>query len=250
MQASSSDEYHDSDDNDASSQSEAEQDEGGNEDEETLLPLEQRLKRNERKGALVRRSKPSLAAKKKKSKHAPTEVSSKRRAYFDLSANGNSISLATYKPRDPRASSLSGHLTEDKFEDNYQFVEEMRQNEIQEVKKRIQAHKLTGKKGRERRKRLGMQHQEHSLEDDMNLLQRLQTESRNLERRQMERTAQQTVKREFGPHFKPKQRDLKEALRNARLDELRKRKGESAVQKSLAKRRKREKSKDASMKIK
>jgi hypothetical protein len=70
--------------------------------------------------------------KRKKSKHAPTEMSSKRRDFYsrktDLNSSGIGVSIGAnkYKPRDPRIISLSGHLDEDLFEKRYSFLNEVR----------------------------------------------------------------------------------------------------------------------------
>ena len=70
-------------------------------------------------------------AKRKKSKHAPTVMSSKRRDFYsrkaDLNSSGIGISIGAnkYKPRDPRMISLSGHLDNDLFEKRYGFLDEV-----------------------------------------------------------------------------------------------------------------------------
>ena len=69
--------------------------------------------------------------KRKKSKHAPTEMSSKRRDFYsrktDLNSSGIGVSIGAnkYKPRDPRMVSLSGHLDDDLFEKRYGFLDEV-----------------------------------------------------------------------------------------------------------------------------
>jgi hypothetical protein len=69
--------------------------------------------------------------KRKKSKHAPTEMSSKRRDFYsrktDLNSSGIGVSIGAnkYKPRDPRMISLSGRLDEDLFEKRYSFLNEV-----------------------------------------------------------------------------------------------------------------------------
>lgn len=69
--------------------------------------------------------------KRKKSKHAPTEMSSKRRDFFarkpDLNSSGVGISIGAnrYKPRDPRMVTLSGHLDQDTFDKRYGFLDEV-----------------------------------------------------------------------------------------------------------------------------
>ncbi|KAL7471874.1 hypothetical protein ACHAXS_012181 [Conticribra weissflogii] len=72
-------------------------------------------------------------SKVKKSKHAPTEMSSKRRDHFarvrksDLNSSGIGVSIGAnkYKPRDPRMVSLSGHLDADTFEKRYDFLDDV-----------------------------------------------------------------------------------------------------------------------------
>ena len=70
-------------------------------------------------------------SKSKKSKHAPTEMSSKRRDFYsrktDLNSSGIGVSIGAnkYKPRDPRMVSLSGHLDADLFEKRYGFLDEV-----------------------------------------------------------------------------------------------------------------------------
>jgi hypothetical protein len=73
-------------------------------------------------------------SKRKKSKHAPTEMSSKRRDFYsrkgDLNNSGIGVSIGAnkYKPRDPRMVSLSGHLDADLFEKRYGFLDEVSLN--------------------------------------------------------------------------------------------------------------------------
>ena len=70
-------------------------------------------------------------SKSKKSKHAPTEMSSKRRDFYnrktDLNSSGIGVSIGAnkYKPRDPRMVSLSGHLDADLFDKRYGFLDEV-----------------------------------------------------------------------------------------------------------------------------
>ena len=92
--------------------------------------------------------------KKKTSKHALTEVSSKRSDYYtrrknDLGSNGiSSSALGTihrYKPRDPRMhDDLSGKFNTEHFETSYAFLQERETSEIENLKKRIEARLATG----------------------------------------------------------------------------------------------------------
>jgi ribosomal RNA-processing protein 36 len=194
---------------------------------------------------------------KKKSKHAPTEVSSKRSDFFmrqrmsNVNETGLGVTLAAgYRPKDPRLSSLTGHLDVDKFERNYAFLNEMRDREIVRLRQRVQAHQATGSKGRHLRRRLGMGRNPTTLEEDRAELKRLEQEKADRERQQIDRAARQAVKKRMHeeveqgrkPHFvsRAKQRQL---VLEAKYDELRKRKGDKAVEKAVAKRFKKDKSK-------
>jgi ribosomal RNA-processing protein 36 len=209
-----------------------------------------------------RRRKEGAAAKekraKKKSKHAPTEVSSKRSDFFqrqrmsNVNETGLGVTLAAgYRPKDPRLSSLTGHLDVDKFERNYAFLNEMRDKEIVRLRQRVQAHQTTGSKGRHLRRRLGMTgNGPTTLEEDRAELKRLEQEKADRERSQIDRAARQAVKKrkqeevEQGkkPHFVSRAKQ-KQMVLEAKYDELRKRKGEKAVEKAIAKRFKKDKTK-------
>ena len=195
----------------------------------------------------------------KKSKHAPTEVSSKRSDFYGRRRNlnesgiGVDIGAHRYKPRDPRVSSLSGHLDEDHFERNYAFLNEIRDKEVEQLKKRIEARKTTGKKGNKKRRKLGLIG-EGSIEEDMEKLKQLQQQKADSERKQIERDAKRSVKKRLqeqvqagqrsASHFL-KRREMKALYAEAKFDEIRKRGGDQAVEKALAKRRKKNKSRDA-----
>lgn len=208
---------------------------------------------------------PMTTTKKKKSKNKPTEVSSKRKDFFARGARrlnesglGVDIGAHRYKPMDPRASNLSGHYDEDSFHTNYAFLEEIRNKEIGQVRKRIAAHKATGNKGNKLRKKLQIIQADGSysstLEDDVARLKSLTETRANLERRKIDRAAKQSVKRKIredvesgktGAYFL-KRKEMKRFELEARFEEIRKRGGEKAVEKILAKKRQKNKSRDAS----
>ncbi len=203
--------------------------------------------------------------KKKKNKHKPTEASSKRADFFARGARrlnesglGIDIGAHRYKPMDPRQSSLSGHFDEDRFHKNYAFLEEVRNKEIGQVRKRIAAHKATGKKGNRMRNKLQMIEADggHSstLEEDVARLKELTQTRADLERRKIDRAARQSVKRKIredvesgksGAYFL-KRKEKKRLELEARFEEIRKRGGEKAVEKILTKKRQKNKSRDAS----
>mmetsp|Transcript_40334 Transcript_40334/g.62008 ORF Transcript_40334/g.62008 Transcript_40334/m.62008 type:complete len:363 (-) Transcript_40334:33-1121(-) len=201
--------------------------------------------------------------KTKKSKHAPTEVSSKRADYFrrgvpklNESGVGVEIGANRYKAVDPRTSNLHGHLSEEQFEKNYEFLEEIRNKEISALKKQIAARKVTGKKGTKIRKRLNMGG--GSLAEDQEKLTSLKQQKAEFERRKIQRSAKQTVKRKIrddvaegkrGVYFL-KRKEKRRLEMEAKLDELRKRGGEKAVDKAIERRRQKNKSRDASRFVK
>jgi ribosomal RNA-processing protein 36 len=267
-----------SDDGASESDSEAE--------EEEDLPLHERIRKKEERGlslqkvrqrksralevaserlAKLKGAKPDEnddtqpPSKKKKSKHAPTEVSSKRADYFargapklNESGIGVEIGAHKYKPLDPRTSNLSGHLNDEQFEKNYAFLDEIRGKEMSQLKKQIAARKVTGKKGKKMRRRLDVTG--GTLEEDQENLKRLQQEKAELSRRQLDRAAKQTVKRKIrdeveqgkGAYFL-KRKDQRRLHLEAKLEEIRKRGGDKAVDKAVAKRRKKNKSRDAGL---
>ena len=202
----------------------------------------------------------STTKKKKKSKHAPTEISSKRRDYFsrgrpDLNSSGIGISIGAnkYKARDPRMTSLSGHLDDNIFDKRYSFLEEVQENEIKQLKLRINAWKQSGKKGQRLRKKLGINTNNDSLEVDQEELTNLLQQRAERKRSQVVRSAKKIVKQKIqqdvasgkrGAYY-PKRSELKRMEAEAKYMEIRKRGGEEAVDKAIAKRRKKNMSKVA-----
>ena len=196
----------------------------------------------------------------KRSKHKPTEVSSKRSDFFKRGARnlnesgiGVEIGAHRYKPLDPRMSSLSGHLNEDQFDQNYDFVNEIRAKEIARLKKCVQAYKVSGRKGKDMRRKLNITG--GSLEEYQDKLQTLQAEKANQDRLKLERAAKRVVKKKIreevaegkrGVYFL-KRKEQKRLELEAKFEELRKRGGDRAVDKLVAKKRRKNKSRDAGL---
>jgi len=198
----------------------------------------------------------------KKSKHAPTEASSTRSAFYSrgaplLNSSGIGVEIGAhkYKPRDPRMSSMTGHLDEQHFAHNYEFIQEMRAAEIEKLKQRISVRKATGKKGQKARKRIGLTNEDTTIEDDKAELLRLSQEMKEWERSQVVREAKQSVNRKLRQEVESGQRgayhvrrkDRKKLELEAKFDVLRKKGGDKAVDKVLEKKRKKNKSKDTSL---
>lgn len=257
----------DSDDDDDESLSD--EDSSGSEDseEEEEPTIEERLKVREEHG--VRKKKKSWAAPttmttgKKKSRHVPTEASSRRYDYFQrgapsLASSGvgeEATGVANlYKARDPRLgeSGLTGHFDQGAFEHNYAFLGELQQKDVQRLKDRIAARNVTGRKGAKARKRLGVT-PDQSVEDDQEELTRLTQLHSNHTKSQRQREAKRTVKRKMRDeiasgqrtkeyHYKKK--DWKRMELGAQYDQIKKKGGDAAVDKLLAKRRKKNLGKD------
>jgi ribosomal RNA-processing protein 36 len=201
-----------------------------------------------------------IDGKAKKTKHAPTEVSSKRKDYFNRGAPqlnsagiGIEIGAHRYKPRDPRMSSMSGRLQEDHFEHHYGFLQDLRQEEIDALQRRIKARKVQGKKGQRLRQKLGLTTENApSLEDDQQQLLTLKQQMAQFEKNQVDRAAKQSVKRKIREEVESGQRcayfikraEKKKMELEARFEELSKR---GDLMKIMAKKRKKNKSKDASL---
>lgn len=261
------------------------------EDDEVFLPLAERLERakktettsaidmdlfRERKHQARQLAKERLALRKKEehgeggkkehavekkpSKHAPTEMSSKRSDFMKQSRSTATLSgvgvklKAGYKPLDPRLSSLHGHLNVDHFERNYEFLQELRDKEIEQLRERVAAYKVKGQRGQRLRKKLGITKSDAALEEDRAKLKQLEQQKADFARSQIERAAKRSVKKKIqqevakgtrGVYFL-KRNEKKRLELEAKYEEIRKRGGDAAVDKAVAKRRKKNKSRDAS----
>jgi len=250
-------------------ESDFDDDESNDDDDEDHIPLEERLarkrnaglpqktledERNRKKMALAKARDNLLAASKELikqtaiqktkrvvSKHAPTEVSSSRKEYFrrgapvlNSSGIGVEINKHKYKPRDPRYSNDNNNAAAAKK--RFAFLQDMIQSDIVKVKKRIAAHQATGKRGQRQRRKLKTTLQNDQLE----LQHLLQQQSM-----QIQSNVKLVAKQKVGNNYYPKRRELKRLELEAKFEEIRKRGGDKAVQKAMAKRRKKLKAKDA-----
>ena len=199
------------------------------------------------------------AKKKKKSKHAPTEASSRRTDYYkrgapQLNSSGIGVEVGAnrYRARDPRLENMSGRYDEEVFEKRYAFLDDMRQEEMAQLTKRIAARRATGKAGQKMRRRMGLTGADGgSLEEDEAELARLKQDKADRKRSQTQRLAKRAVKKRIRDEiadgkrgaYHVKRSELKRMELEAKFDELRKRGGNAAVEKELAKKRKKQESK-------
>jgi len=209
--------------------------------------------------AQMKSTKQETKARKKKSKHAPTESSSLRRDYY-TSLNSNALNINSsgvgitiganaYKPRDPRLQdTLSGHLDQDVFQKRYGFLEEVQEEEIKHLKERIRVHRITGRRGQKMRRKIKEEGKGAwtTLEEDETELKRLQQERTTRHKSQTQRLAKQKIKKQLrssvisgkaGPYF-PKKREWKRMELEAKFDVLHKQGGNKAVDALLKKKRK------------
>lgn len=197
--------------------------------------------------------------KKKKSKHAPTEASSRRSDFYrrgapQLNSSGIGVEVGAnrYRARDPRLEGMSGHYDEEVFEKRYAFLDDMRQEEMAKLTKRIAARKATGRSGQKMRRKLGLTGEGGgTLEDDEAELARLKQDRADRKRSQTQRSAKRAVKKRIRDEIADGKRgayhvsrsELKRMELEAKFDEIRKRGGNAAVEKELAKKRKKQESK-------
>ena len=173
---------------------------------------------------------------------------------MNQSGLGIDIGAKLYKPLDPRMSNLTGRYDEERFEENFSFLKEMRNREIGEVRKRIAAQKATGQRSRRLRRKLNVT-SEDTLEDEEARLKVLTQQRADLERRTVDREAKHAVKYkvrqevESGQHgaYFLKRKKQKRLEMEAKLEVLRRRGGEKAGEKVLARRRRKQKKKDSSL---
>merc|ERR1711957_599307 len=120
-------------------------------------------------------------------------------------------------------------------------------------KKKIGARQMTGSKGNKRRKKLGIAADMDQLEEEKGRLANLVAEKRDRKRDHAERDAKRSLKKKIaedvasgraGAPYYMKRRDRKEAELAANYEELYKKGGDKAVDKAVAKRRKKNASKD------
>ncbi len=210
----------------------------------------------------VSKSKERKQDKKKKSKHTPTCVSSLRNAHFsrgapELNSSGIGVAIGQnrYKPRDPRHQSLSGHFDQNVFEERYEFLEKIQDDEIEKLKERCKAWKMTGKQGQRKRKKLGLTSGDTDEVNDQAELNRLIQERAARSNAKIQTAAKRTVKKKLkedvasgkkGAYYL-KKRELKTMELEAKFEELKKIGGDKKVNEAIARRRKKKMGKDSSL---
>jgi ribosomal RNA-processing protein 36 len=202
--------------------------------------------------------------KRSKGKHAPTEVSSKKRDFYSrqhtssLGSRGINFEAASivhhYKPRDPRSmmeSSTTASGKRQRYDKEYEFLDDIIKAEIETLKERIAARKITGARGKRARRRLNICN-DGNLEEDQRKVKQLKEQLTQRLRAAAERDAKVTLKQKMEQDIaegkKPvqflKRKERRKVELETTFEELRKRGGDAAVNKAIAKRRKKNASKD------
>ena len=197
------------------------------------VPLGQRLQEQDKRGGIkhaLKRPKDAPKKKGRKSKHAPAEVSSRRRTKFDINASGLSVEIGKhrYQPRDPRMQTGPQQHGSGSAESEA-FFRELREKEIKNIRQRMKAQKVPGKKGQRLRKKIGPV----DIEEQASLLQRLQTAAAADRQQTRQQAAISAIREEKGRQYRPKVRELREKIQ--------------ASKSSNKKRKKKNKSKDSSL---
>lgn len=163
---------------------------------------------------------------KRSSKHAPMEVTSKKR----VSRMRDIISDTRPKPRDPRFDPISGPLNEGKFNKAYAFLDDYRDDEIKKLREALR--KAKGEDEKE-----GIKRQLKSLEGKRDTNRKKAEEQRVLD--EHKREEKELVKQGKQPFY------LKKAEQKKRfLAERFKKMKKGQVEKAIVKRRKKEATKD------
>jgi len=193
--------------------------------------------------------------KRKKSKHAPAEVSSKRQDFYRKESSHTlkttrGIADMSKRTRDPRFEGLSSTGDNHVFQQRYKFLEDMVDEEIKDLKAKVYATKLTGVKGNKKRRQLNVRVDDAAELEEK--LVKLKQQRANYQRGQMERQAKQTVKRNIRQEVEAgnftnmymKRKDKRKLEMEAKMEVIKKKGGKKAVDKVIAKKRKKESAKD------
>ncbi|KAK9474765.1 uncharacterized protein V1510DRAFT_349507, partial [Dipodascopsis tothii] len=159
--------------------------------------------------------------KKRRSKHAPQELSSK----VKVGRHREIIEVPKIQRRDPRFEGLSGKFDESKFQKHYAFLDEYRQTEIGELQKQV-------KKEKDERQQEKLQRQLQSLQTKLDLSKKKQFERDVL--REHKQKEKELVAQGKQPYFLKKS-DKRNLILAKKFETMKK----SDVDRAIKKRRKR-----------
>ncbi|KAJ3823597.1 hypothetical protein EV361DRAFT_888495 [Lentinula raphanica] len=181
--------------------------------------------------------KPRTDISKRKNKHAPIEMTSKK----PVTRRRTVVSVKVPEARDPRFLTMAGEFSTSKFNENYRFLTESHRAELSTLRENLKrARKMLASSPRETRhdREVEVNRLEHALKKAESLVNKDRRDSVEQEAlraaKREERTKQQAGKGKW--YMKNSER--KELLVKARYDAIAKQGGQSAVKKSIEKKRK------------
>ncbi|KAJ4002368.1 hypothetical protein F5050DRAFT_1717108 [Lentinula boryana] len=182
-------------------------------------------------------TKPRTDINKRKNKHAPIEITSKR----PVTRRRTVVNVQTLQVRDPRFLPITGEFSSQKFNDNYQFLNESHKAELSTLRENLKrARKILASSPRDTkherevevgRLELALKKAESTVNKDRR--DTIEQEAIRTARRE-ERTKQEAGK---GKWYM-KESEKKELLVRARYDAIAEQGGQRAVKKSIEKKRK------------
>ncbi|KAJ3790937.1 hypothetical protein GGU10DRAFT_302186 [Lentinula aff. detonsa] len=182
-------------------------------------------------------TKPRTDISKRKNKHAPIEITSKR----PVTRRRTVVNVQSLQVRDPRFLPITGEFSSQKFNDNYQFLNESHKAELSTLRENLKrARKMLASSPRDTkherevevgRLELALKKAESTVNKDRR--DTIEQEALRAARRE-ERTKQEAGK---GKWYM-KESEKKELLVRARYDAIAEQGGHRAVKKSIEKKRK------------
>ncbi|CAE7215624.1 unnamed protein product [Rhizoctonia solani] len=165
---------------------------------------------------------------KRSSKHAPTEITSKR----PVSRHRTVVDVPVIATRDPRFTPLSGQLSQPKYSHAYSFISEIQKNEVETLRASL---------AKARKQRAPWE----TIESLERALKRAESAVEKAKRDEREREALAKVKKEEKEKQKTgkgawfmKKSEKRELLLKAKFDDLAASGGQNAVRKAIDKRKK------------
>lgn len=168
--------------------------------------------------------------RKKRNKHAPTEMPTNR----PVGRFRQVVDVPKKERRDPRFDPTSGKFKPDLFNKSYAFLEEYRDQEIANLSKQLKKNKN--------------QEEKEALKQELTQLKMQRGEDKRAKnlaatKRDLKRAERESIASGSNPYF-AKRRELKELEIIEKFKELESKGGASAIEKAIAKRRKKVTSSD------
>lgn len=180
--------------------------------------------------------------RKKRSKHEPQEVSSKRQ----VTRFRESVQVVTNKVRDPRFESLAGQLNTDMWKKAYSFIDDYREDEIGVLVKKLKNDKDMRAKGKRRFKGKLNEEEKYEIQAELTRMQQIRAKQQHETAVQKVKSARAKTERAkvasgAKQPFYLKRKDVKQMELQVKFDRLKK---SGKLKQYQEKRRKRNAAKD------